>query len=61
MVSSADSSQHSAIVDVLAGENLVIKGPPGTGKSPTITNLIANALNANKKILFLSEKKAGLK
>lgn len=28
----ADSSQHSAIIDVLSGKNLVINGPPGTGK-----------------------------
>lgn len=60
LITSADSSQHSAIVDAIKGENLVIKGPPGTGKSQTITNLIANALYANKKVLFMSEKKAAL-
>jgi hypothetical protein len=40
----ADSSQHSAIVDAVAGRNLVVEGPPGTGKSQTIANLIAAAL-----------------
>lgn len=60
LVTSADSSQHSAIIDVMKGNDLVIKGPPGTGKSQTITNLIANALNANKTILFMAEKKAAL-
>lgn len=60
VVSSTDSSQHSAIVDALKGDNLVIKGPPGTGKSQTITNLIANALYAGKKVLFMCEKKAAL-
>lgn len=56
----ADSSQHSAIIDVLAGKNLVINGPPGTGKSQTITNIIACALAQGKKILFVSEKLAAL-
>lgn len=60
LVTSADSSQHSAIVDVMANDDLVIKGPPGTGKSQTITNLIANALYGHKKVLFMAEKKAAL-
>ncbi len=37
----ADSSQRGAIGAVLAGRSLVIHGPPGTGKSQTIANLIA--------------------
>ena len=37
----ADSSQRSAIDAVLSGRSLVIHGPPGTGKSQTIANLIA--------------------
>src|SRR5712691_266176 len=37
----ADSSQRHAIETVLAGQSLVIHGPPGTGKSQTIANLIA--------------------
>lgn len=60
LVTSADSSQHSAIVDVMKHNDIVIKGPPGTGKSQTITNLIANALYANKRVLFMAEKKAAL-
>jgi hypothetical protein len=56
----ADSSQHSAIIDVLSGRNVVINGPPGTGKSQTITNIIAAAIRAGKKILFVSEKLAAL-
>lgn len=56
----ADSSQHSAIIDVMAGKNLVINGPPGTGKSQTITNIIACALARGKKVLFVSEKLAAL-
>lgn len=60
LVTDADSSQHSAIVDVMKGNNLIIKGPPGTGKSQTITNLISNALYSNKTVLFMAEKKAAL-
>ncbi len=60
LITSADASQHSAIVDVMNGKNLAIKGPPGTGKSQTITNIIANALAKGKKVLFLAEKMAAL-
>jgi very-short-patch-repair endonuclease len=61
LVFDADSSQHSALVDVLAlGKNLVIEGPPGTGKSQTITNLIAACLAEGKKVLFVAEKLAAL-
>jgi hypothetical protein len=41
LIPDADSSQHSALVHALRGQNLVIEGPPSTGKSQTITNLIA--------------------
>lgn len=60
LIYDADSSQHSAIIDVLSGKNIVINGPPGTGKSQTITNIIATGLRAGKKILFVSEKLAAL-
>ena len=60
LIFDADSSQHSAIIDVLAGKNMVINGPPGTGKSQTITNIIAAALSKGKKVLFVSEKLAAL-
>src|SRR5260370_23931221 len=60
LINDADASQHSAIVDVMNGKNLVIEGPPGTGKSQTITNIIANALYANQTVLFLADKLAAL-
>ncbi len=56
----ADSSQVLAIEDVKAGRTLVIEGPPGTGKSQTITNLIAEAVASGRKVLFVSEKMAAL-
>lgn len=60
LITEADSSQHSAIVDALKGSNLIIKGPPGTGKSQTITNVIVNSLAKNKRVLFIAEKIAAL-
>ncbi|MEK0369194.1 MAG: DUF3320 domain-containing protein, partial [Nitrosopumilus sp.] len=56
----ADSSQQEAIEAVKAGNSIVVQGPPGTGKSQTITNLIAELMANNKKILFVSEKMAAL-
>ena len=60
LVCEADSSQHTAILKVVEGRNTVIEGPPGTGKSQTITNIVAAALAQGKTVLFLSEKKAAL-
>lgn len=52
----SDSSQLEAIRVVDAGHDLVLEGPPGTGKSQTITNLIAHLLAKSKSVLFVSEK-----
>ncbi len=56
----ADSSQLRAVAAVAGGHDVVIEGPPGTGKSQTITNLIARALAAGKSVLFVAEKMAAL-
>lgn len=57
----ADGSQYRVIKEsFINNNNMVVEGPPGTGKSQTITNIIANALKENKKILFVSAKKAAL-
>jgi len=60
LIFDADSSQHSALIDAIDGKNLVIEGPPGTGKSQTITNLVACAISSGKKVLFVAEKLAAL-
>ncbi|MCL4205812.1 MAG: DUF4011 domain-containing protein [Pirellulaceae bacterium] len=60
LVKDADSSQHSALCDIADGKSLVIEGPPGTGKSQTITNAIADALHRGQRILFVAEKLAAL-
>ena len=60
IIQPADASQHSAVIDAVAGHSLAIEGPPGTGKSQTITNIIAAALAAGKRVLFVAEKQAAL-
>jgi very-short-patch-repair endonuclease len=60
LIDDADSSQHSALIDAIDGKNLVIEGPPGTGKSQTITNIIAAAMAKGKRVLFVAEKLAAL-
>ena len=57
---SADSSQLAAISAAASGKSFVLHGPPGTGKSQTITNIIANALFHGKRVLFVAEKMAAL-
>lgn len=56
----ADSSQLAAVLAGAAGRTFVLEGPPGTGKSQTITNLIAQALANGKRVLFVAEKRAAL-
>ncbi len=57
---SADSSQYAAISLAGTGASFVLHGPPGTGKSQTITNIIADSLARGKRVLFVAEKKAAL-
>ncbi|MDR3223935.1 MAG: DUF4011 domain-containing protein [Methanobrevibacter sp.] len=56
----ADSSQITVLEEAKKGKNLVVEGPPGTGKSQTIVNLIAELMANEKTILFVSEKMAAL-
>lgn len=56
----ADSSQQQAIIAAKNSMSFVLQGPPGTGKSQTISNIIAENLANNKKVLFVSEKMAAL-
>ena len=55
-----DSSQMEAVIDSGEGKSFILHGPPGTGKSQTITNMIANALYQGKRVLFVAEKMAAL-
>lgn len=56
----ADSSQLAAVMAVAEGKDLVLIGPPGTGKSQTIANMIAQCLANGKTVLFVAEKTAAL-
>ena len=56
----ADSSQRASIAAALAGRSFVMDGPPGTGKSQTIANMIGVMLHAGKTVPFVSEKAAAL-
>ena len=56
----SDHSQLRAVAAARDGANLVIHGPPGTGKSQTIVNIISNLLAHGKRVLFVSEKSVAL-
>jgi very-short-patch-repair endonuclease len=56
----SDSSQTAASLAAAEGRDFVIVGPPGTGKSQTIANMIANCLAVGKSVLFVAEKTAAL-
>jgi len=55
-----DNSQLNAVKNANANKTFILHGPPGTGKSQTITNIIADALANDKKVLFVAAKKAAL-
>lgn len=57
---SADSSQLAAVMAAAAGHDFVLEGPPGTGKSQTIANIISHCLANRKRVLFVAEKRAAL-
>ncbi len=56
----ADSSQVAAVMAASEGHDFVLIGPPGTGKSQTIANIIAQCLATGKSVLFVAEKTAAL-
>jgi hypothetical protein len=60
LVLDADASQRACIAAAVAGHSFVMDGPPGTGKSQTIANMIGGLLHAGKRVLFVSEKAAAL-
>lgn len=60
LVFDADSSQQAVIAAVGKGASVVVEGPPGTGKSQTIANLIGALAALNQRVLFVAEKRAAL-
>lgn len=59
-VTDVDDSQEQALLRIKAGSSQVIHGPPGTGKSQVIVNIIADAMAHGKKVLLVSQKRAAL-
>lgn len=59
-VTDLDASQEEALINTYYQKGLVIHGPPGTGKSQLIVNLIATAMARNEKILVVCQKRAAL-
>jgi very-short-patch-repair endonuclease len=60
LVLDADASQSFVVNAAVAGRNLVVEGPPGTGKSQTIANVIAAMTAAGKSVLFVAQKRAAV-
>ena len=68
LVSSSDLSdvvgqrkaKYALEMAAIGGHHLLLIGPPGTGKSQTIANLIASLAAASKRVLFVAEKRAAL-
>ncbi len=60
LVLDADSSQRACVAAAVEGRSFVMDGPPGTGKSQTIANMIGALLHAGRTVLFVSEKAAAL-
>jgi very-short-patch-repair endonuclease len=60
IVLDADSSQFISLLKVANNENVALEGPPGSGKSQTIVNAIANAIYSRKKVLFVAQKVTAL-
>ncbi|MCA5004799.1 AAA domain-containing protein [Sphingobacterium bovistauri] len=55
-----DPSQQSILHSLEVTRNVLIQGPPGTGKSQTLTAVLINALENNKKTIVVCEKRTAL-
>lgn len=55
-----DPSQQQLLQELHKGKNLIVQGAPGTGKSQTLTGIIANAISNAGTCLVVCEKKTAL-
>ena len=55
-----DYAQRHAIYELNTKGNMVVFGPPGTGKSQTIVNIISDAMAKGKRVLVVSQKRSAL-
>lgn|GEM_PF-4137111 len=59
-VLSYDKAQENIVQRAVGGESFVVKGPPGTGKTQTIVNMVAALLAEGKRVLVVSQKRSAL-
>jgi primosomal replication protein N'' len=59
-VTDADPSQERAVWLARSGAGLVVHGPPGTGKSQTIVNMVADALAHGQRVMVVCQKRAAI-
>jgi hypothetical protein len=60
LTSDSDPSQEAAVFEARRGPGLVVEGPPGTGKSQTIVNMVADAIGRQRSLLVVCQKQAAL-
>lgn len=56
----SDPSQEAAVIEARSGRGLLVEGPPGTGKSQTIVNMVADAIGTGRSLLVVCQKQAAL-
>ena len=56
----SDPSQEAAVLEARSGRGLLVEGPPGTGKSQTIVNMVADAIGTGRSLLVVCQKQAAL-
>ena len=56
----SDPSQEQAVMEARSAPGLVVEGPPGTGKSQTIVNIVADSIGRGKSLLVICQKQAAL-
>ena len=60
LTSDSDPSQEAAVFEARWGRGLVVEGPPGTGKSQTIVNMVADSIGRKRSLLVVCQKQAAL-
>jgi len=55
-----DPSQERAVMEARNAPGLLVEGPPGTGKSQTIVNIVCDAIGRGKSVLIVCQKQPAL-
>lgn len=59
-VLAADADQRAVIAAARSGQSFVVDGAPGTGRTQTIANLVADRLGSGARVLVVSERRDAL-